>query len=201
MKPILFNTEMVNAVLEGRKTQTRRAIRNIRAYHMDGTPGNKPMCNPGDVLYVRETWSWLNAMDCGSLCIGPCKQYKGEYGCFVHKASNPNFTDAWNPSIHMPREAARIFLKVKDVRVERLQSITNEQALAEGFEGEPCDHPNMDYIHGCTDCLNTGWILPPMFEFAELWDKTIKPADISRFGWEANPWVWVIEFEKMEGSP
>lgn len=189
-KPILFNSEMVKAILEGCKTQTRRAIRNIRAYHMDGTPGNKPMCNPGDVLYVRETWSWLNATDCGSFCLGPCKHYKGEYGCFVHKASNPNFTDAWKPSIHMPHEAARLFLKVKKVRIERLNDIRLNGCLSEGVKltiAEENDH-----------------VLAPIRarrRFAEVWDSTLKPAEIDRFGWAANPWVWVIEFEKLEGLP
>ncbi len=185
-KPILFNTEMVQAILEGRKTQTRRALKNIRAYHMDGTPGKMPPWKPGDVLYVRETWSWLNAMDCGSPCIGPCKQYKGEYGCFVHKASNPNFTDAWNPSIHMPREAARLFLKVKNVRVERLQQIDAEGIRAEGLS---------------TPCAMAGDMEIALKEWENLWNSTLKPVDIDRFGWAANPWVWVVEFEKMEGSP
>lgn len=173
-KPILFNTEMVKAILEGRKTQTRRAIRNIRAYHMDGTPGKMPPWKPGDVLYVRETWSWMNAMDCGSPCIGPCKQYKGEYGCFIYKATNNIFTDGWNPSIHMPREAARLFLKIKDVRVERLRDMNDSDLANEGF----CD-----------------WI-----RFISLWNSTIKAADCDKYDWNANPWVWVIEFEKVERS-
>lgn len=189
-KPILFNSEMVKAILEGRKTQTRRAIKNIRAYHKDGTPGNRPLWKPGDVLYVRETWSWMNAMDCGSPCLGPCNQYKGEYGCFIYKATNNIFTDGWNPSIHMPREAARLFLKVKKVRIEHLNDIRLNGCLREGVQlttAEENDH-----------------VLAPIRargRFAEVWDSTIKPVEIDRFGWAANPWVWVIEFEKMEGLP
>ena len=194
-KPILFNTEMVKAILEGRKTQTRRAIKNIRAYHMDGTPGNMPPWKPGDVLYVRETWAWMNAMDCGSLCLGPCNQYKGEYGCFIYKATNNIFTDGWNPSIHMPREAARLFLKVKDVRIEHLQDCERGWCLDIEKEGvrtpqDPILYVSDDKYH---DALRA--------EMEKVWDSTLKPAEIDRFGWAANPWVWVIEFEKMEGLP
>ena len=194
-KPILFNSEMVKAILEGRKTQTRRAIKNIRAYHKDGTPGNRPLWKPGDVLYVRETWSWMNAMDCGSPCIGPCKQYKGEYGCFIYKATNNIFTDGWNPSIHMPREAARLFLKVKDVRIEHLQDCGRGWCLDIEKEGvrtpqDPILYVSDDKYH---DALRA--------EMEKIWDSTLKPVEIDRFGWAANPWVWVIEFEKMEGSP
>lgn len=194
-KPILFNSEMVKAILEGRKTQTRRAIKNIRAYHKDGTPGNRPLWKPGDVLYVRETWSWMNAMDCGSPCIGPCKQYKGEYGCFIYKATNNIFTDGWNPSIHMPREAARLFLKVKDVRIEHLQDCGRGWCLDIEKEGvrtpqDPILYVSDDKYH---DALRA--------EMEKVWDSTLKPAEIDRFGWAANPWVWVIEFEKMEGLP
>jgi len=194
-KPILFNSEMVKAILEGRKTQTRRAIKNIRAYHKDGTPGNRPLWKPGDVLYVRETWSWMNAMDCGSPCIGPCKQYKGEYGCFIYKATNNIFTDGWNPSIHMPREAARLFLKVKDVRIEHLQDCGRGWCLDIEKEGvrtpqDPILYVSDDKYH---DALRA--------EMKKVWDSTLKPVEIDRFGWAANPWVWVIEFEKMEGLP
>lgn len=192
-KPILFNTEMVKAILEGRKTQTRRALKNIRAYHYDGTPGNMPPCKPGDVLYVRETWAMiLNEY------VYKCDYYDGADGIQDGlKLIEPK----WKPSIHMPREAARLFLKVKSVRVDRLQNITDEQAISEGFKGEPCDHPNMDYVHGCTDCMNSGWLVPPTFEFAELWDKTLKPVEIDRFGWAASSWArsslstsWIIPF-------
>lgn len=219
-KPILFNTEMVKAILEGRKTQTRRIAMHhdeIRPFKCSQYPDGwwmngrvyktfesmfcdirrKTKFKVGDILWVRETWGKLTECD-----VFP--PYEPHEERFIYRADigDPDhFQAKWHPSIHMPKEAARIFLRVKNVRVERLQSITNEQAIAEGFKGEPCDHLNMDYIHGCTDCLNTGWIMPPLFEFAELWDKIIKPEDISQFGWEANPWVWVIEFEKMEGSP
>lgn len=175
MKPILFNTEMVRAILDGRKTQTRRVCKGQPQDDGKCSPediGYKPPYKPGDILWVRETWAWLSAPDCGSFCIGPCKKYKEDYGCFVHKASNPNFTEKWKPSIHMPREAARIFLSVKDVRAERLKEMSANDAMDEGF---------------------TDWN-----EFARLWDSTIKPEDIDKFGWNANPWVWVIKFERTK---
>lgn len=194
-KPILFNTEMVKAILEGRKTQTRRAIKNIRAYHMDGTPGNMPPWKPGDMLYVRETWVWMNAMDCGSPCLGPCNQYKGEYGCFIYKATNNIFTDGWNPSIHMPREAARLFLKVKDVRIEHLQDCGRGWCC--GIEKEGVRTPQDPILYTSDDKYHDAL----RAEMKKVWDSTLKPVEIDRFGWAANPWVWVIEFEKMEGLP
>lgn len=100
----------------------------------------------------------------------------------------------WHPSIHMPREAARLFLRVTDVRVERLQDITEEQAVKEGFEAIPCNHPGG---YPCTDCMNTGYLEPAMLGFVETWDSAIKKADRALYGWESNPWVWVIGFEKI----
>lgn len=192
MKPILFNTEMVKAILDGRKTQTRRVCKGQPQDDGKCSPediGYKPPYKPGDILWVRETWAWLSAPDCGSFCLGPCKHYKGEYGCFVHKASNPNFTDKWNPSIHMPREAARLFLQVKKVRIERLNDIRLNGCLREGVQ--------------LTTAEENDRVLAPIRargRFAEVWDSTIKSVEIERFGWEANPWVWVIEFEKAEGG-
>ena len=100
----------------------------------------------------------------------------------------------------MPKEAARIFLRVKSVRIEQLQAITVEDALKEGCTGIPCNCTNTFIAGGtlcCTDCLNTGWQEPPTLGFLCLWDSTIKPADLSTCGWDANPWVWVIEFERI----
>lgn len=88
-------------------------------------------------------------------------------------------------------------MKVTDVRVERLQSITEEGAIREGAEGEKCHHPCVGAF-GCTDCMNTGWIEPPQVEFMQIWNSTIKKSDLDRYGWNANPWVWVIEFERYE---
>ena len=89
----------------------------------------------------------------------------------------------WHPSIHMPKEAARIWLKVTDVRVERLQEITSEQICREGVE--------VEYPHA----LNGE---EKRYAFSTLWNSTIKKADLDRYSWDANPWVWVIEFERCE---
>lgn len=181
VRPILFNTEMVLAILEGRKTVTRRVVKpqpvhNNGFWELGGagwsdsiksiTPipyhslYNRMPYDPGDILWVRETWAynrdiWL---------------YKADY------PSSEDFSWAkWHPSIHMPRKAARIFLRVTDVRVERLQHLTRDEAISEG----------------CNAAI-------PILEFKGLWDSTIKPADLDRYGWAANPWVWVIEFERCE---
>lgn len=203
-KPILFNTDMVRAILDGRKTATRRVVK--APYYIDsadvcqssgtamhkGTNGTHGMpypdsvYRPGDYLYARETWDFLPATECGCFCLGPCdKEYHDEFGCFVYRASNPNFTSAWCPSIHMPKEAARLFLRVTNVRVVRLQEISPHDAQNEGIKFRPF---NGNYPHF------KEWLIK---DFRDLWDSTIKKADLPLYGWEANPWVWVIEFERM----
>lgn len=208
IKPILFNTEMVRAILDGRKTCTRRICKDAnectvpdmdfynadrRTYAVHNFVDKEhteqlsiaertcPIC-PGDILYVRETWK---------------EAPKGYY--YYEDWQKDDIADVtkWKPSIHMPKEAARIWLKVTDVRVERLQEITYNGALREGSQGIRCDHVALG-VHGCTDCMNTGWIEPPQVEFMQIWNDTIKKSDIDRYGWDANPWVWVIEFERCE---
>ena len=202
--PILFNTEMVRAILAGKKTVTRRVVKQFiwenfvceggRVVHyLDiktdslKSPAYKAPYKPGDILYVRETWGFE---PCSGRCENTCDTeapdfYMGKEGCFVYKAnygetaddSFPPYMFKWCPSIHMPKEAARIWLKVTDVRVERLQEIT-----IGGCEEEGCW------------CGHNGDI----FAFMALWDSTIKKADSDKYGWKANPWVWVIEFERCE---
>lgn len=208
IKPILFNTEMVRAILDGRKTCTRRickdanectvpdmdfynadrrtyAVHNFvdkeHAEQLSTAERTCPICT-GDILYVRETWK---------------EAPKGYY--YYEDWQKDDIADVtkWKPSIHMPKEAARIWLKVIDVRVERLQDITYNGALREGSEGIRCDHVALG-VHGCTDCMNTGWIEPPQVEFMQIWNSTIKKSNLDRYGWDANPWVWVIEFERCE---
>ena len=209
IKPILFNTEMVRAILDGRKSCTRRLLKGPFTVHPNGyitkPRGNENFCpyeppyQPGDILYVRET-VWQK--------IGYYLDVDGEtkpswYNEFRYVASDEKPETGWNyswvkrPSIHMPKEAARIWLKVTDVRVERLQSITEGGAIREGAEGEKCHHTNTGAF-GCTDCMNTGWIEPPQVEFMQIWNSTIKESDLDRYGWDANPWVWVISFERCE---
>lgn len=173
IKPILFNTNMVKAILEGRKTQTRRVCKGYGECNPVQI-GYHPPFNPGDILWVRETWH----KDVGRY------MYKASY------ADNEKFYRngekvqiKWHPSIHMPKAAARIFLRVKDVRVEKLNAI-----LAHAGEVAKEGIPYSDEW----DIEASG------LRFKELWDSTIKPADRDKYGWAANPWVWVIEFERCE---
>lgn len=198
MKPILFNTSMVRAILDGRKTVTRRVVK-ARNTEIIGVPkwakepcwfdvikiinGKKvatadkilPPYNPGDILYVRETWRCIEASCPPSNCTIEYKAGGTERFCGI--IALPTEGGEWKPSIHMPKEAARIFLRVTKVSVERLQDIMddppgpNNQVVREGCK------------YGC--------------DFIALWDRTIKDADKPLYGWDANPWVWVIEFERI----
>lgn len=201
--PILFNTDMVRAILDGRKTVTRRCVKflngknpNWTGYVKDGLmlyngtnePCIKPcQYHPGDIMYVRET-VWQK--------VGHYLDVDGEtkpswYKEFKYAATDDKPETGWNyswakrPSIHMPKEAARIWLKVKDVRVERLQEITAEDALNEGAQR---------YIHldGSLDEQGT------RTAFIGIWNSNIKKSDLNRYGWEANPYVFVIEFMKID---
>ena len=136
-------------------------------------------------MYVRETWSFLPCVECmdeGTACsTDPVVYDDGDIeseGCFVYKASHPRPERVrWTPSIHMPKQAARIWLKVTDVRAERLQEM------------------------GVLDCQREGIDISQnaIFKrFSVLWNSTVKEKDIHRYGWKANPWVWVIEFERCE---
>ena len=225
IKPILFNIEMVRAILDGRKTCTRRIVKDgipddaiwgytaftpkgyisCRGVYADGYGEEfyKLPYQPGDILYVRETWQYLYELDGNEQVIEDTGKYYYAatdtipFDTYVDENGVKHDHAPWRPSIHMPKEAARIWLKVTDVRVERLQSITVEGAIKEGAEGENCHHTNAGAF-GCTDCMNTGWIVPPQIEFMQIWDSTIKKSDLDRYGWDANPYVWVIEFERCE---
>lgn len=196
MKPILFNTEMVRAILDGRKTVTRRVIDrdivNNCDMEKDGTLLNYQNChgdfiNPvdlcrykvNDILYVRETWhKYTKRVGEGESC------HLAEF--YGYKASIANSEDAnepWRPSINMPKEAARIFLRVTGVRVERLEDITQEDAIKEGVMVEEFDKEGGFYERD---------------EFLYLWDSTIKKDQLQYYGWDANPYVWVIEFEVID---
>lgn len=226
MKPILFNTEMIRAIQDNRKTVTRRVVKpqpvcygpNVTfkphdddfflsaeknwlrcrvcghdpEYSREGSNTSHhwiPPYRPGDILYVRETWTMWNGN----------YEYKADvddgYGPFCSScildicAGDCNSALKWHPSIHMPREAARIFLRVTDVRVERLQDITESQAIAEGCNGK---------FVGTGEAIGCGWEITPQDEFSSIWNSTIKPKDLALYGWKSNPWVWVIEFERCE---
>lgn len=196
IKPILFNTDMVRAILDGRKSCTRRICKDANEYtvpDMEFYNADKrtyavhnfvdkehteqlstaertcPICT-GDILYVRETWK---------------EAPKGYYYYEDWQRNDIADITKWKPSIHMPKEAARIWLKVMNVRVERLQEISAESALAEGAD---------KYIHtnGGLDENMT------ITSFIGIWNSTIKKSNLDRYGWDANPWVRVIEFERCE---
>ena len=217
IKPILFNTEMVRAILDGRKSCTRRIIKpqpqSRLCYTFAGSDcgtwgypsktaheswGDEyrlpedikdeelkrrwnPPYHTDDILYVRETWK---------------KAPNGYYYYEDWQKNDIADITKWKPSIHMPKEAARIWLKVTDVRVERLQDITEDGAKAEGakqcyeqintIENKPVTYLAEDY---------KGYYV---LGFKSVWNSTIKKSDLDRYGWNANPWVWVIEFERCE---
>lgn len=186
MKPILFNTEMVRAILEGRKTVTRRLVKGQ-------DPMVKAPYQPGDILWVRETFrvDYLsNTPGAGRIRYKADGAYS-DFGFAVERYDmmrRAQRKPGWRPSENMPREAARIFLRVTAVRAERLQEITPEDVEREGIR----------WVNNPLIRLNlTTLASESKRRFAPLWDSTIKPADLPRCGWEANPWVWVIEFVRI----
>lgn len=238
-KPIIFNTEMVRAILDDRKTVTRRIWKDWNRYvvpDMSLYDADKktyavltfedpehikkvsmiericPIC-PGDILYVRETFQNCCRHTVHSPLIHSKYCYRASnesvfYGCIEECGTICN----WKPSIHMPKEAARIWLNVTDVRVERLQDITEEQAKAEGIRGYSKDGNLYKYavnddwwidyhIKHRKSLFGTWWQDMPRNAkdaFSYLWNSTIKKSDLDTYGWDANPWVWVIEFERIE---
>lgn len=205
-KPILFNTEMVRAILDGRKTVTRRVIKpqpisnlcytfaggSCRTWGYPSPSAHEiwgdeyklpeeitkeelkkrwnPPYHTDDILYVRETF------------VQPARHI------FWYKADENSWLNSkdmrWRPSIHMPKEAARIFLRVTNVRVERLQDMNGRDVLKEGVNS--LVHPDAFYFD-----------MNQLDMFERLWNSTIKKSDLDTYGWDANPWVWVIEFERI----
>lgn len=189
-RPIIFSAPMVRAILSGAKTQTRRVMK-VRCHSICENDDGKlwpwsedveltedfwhpcPFGQPGDRLWVRETWGALPHMLGGfqreSLRYRADGEYQNEHGAW-----------RWRPSIHMPRWASRITLEITGVRVERLQDISEADAKAEGVS------------------MPDGTPAPPDFwsyqqEFRHLWEQINGPGS-----WDANPWVWVIEFKRLE---
>lgn len=231
VKPILFNTEMVRAILDGRKNCTRRIVKGFipndavwgytaftpkgyiscRGTFADGYGEKffKLPCKPGDILYVRETWERFECWNCDGDERGNCpKQPKKSVldktcGCYMYRATDEISGDAkWHPSIHMPKEAARIWLDVTDVRVERLQEMKPVNVIKEGAYPDCWDCLNTYGESGSQCCYGTeeqcSQCDEMMMEWEKLWTSTIKKSDLDRYGWQANPWVWVIEFERCE---
>lgn len=207
IKPILFNTEMVRAILDGRKTCTRRVVKpqwkecpHCKYVHNEYIydklaenvycarcgfpmiPERRAPYQAHDVLYVRETWG---------------EGY--EEGTYIYKADDrladlPTFKESskriYHPSIHMPKQAARIWLKVTDVRVERLQDITEDGSKVEGAID------NRGFIHSPENECDR--IHTAREHFIGIWDNTINKSDFDIYGWDANPYVFVIEFVKID---
>ena len=230
--PILFNTDMVQAILDRRKTVTRRVVKykysntemkmftnkygtrlieiqkdiegETHGKNPDGSTWHKllpyieknPPYKKGDILYVREKWNFAYDMDDGDKIVEGTGRY-----IYYADASMPfsHWVDPdtgehkdkmpWRPSIHMPKEAARIWLKVTDVRVERLQDMKLNDFLDEGVVIRPEAYNDPDNAY-----------MQAREQFRFIWESTIKKSDLARYGWDASPWVWAIEFERC-GKP
>lgn len=189
-RPILFSGPMVRAIIEGRKTQTRRVVKpgtlkpNVRAMRFENCDAAElvathrcPYGQPGDRLWVKETWrpAWHEELYCSVQYAADSSyrkpeitdEYRGHRFADMCDQSGDH-AEPWHPSIHMWREFSRLTLEVVAVRVERLQAISGEDVLAEGIER------------------------PLRREYAELWES------INGAGsWDANPWVWVVEFRRL----
>ena len=196
LKPILFNTEMVRALLEGRKTVTRRVVKpqpvlDGHLWKLGGAAWsdsvlsvpvmlghslyNRAPYQPGDVLWVRETWDRLP--------VSPGGHFRPN-GVYYYRADGdtrpePHTYKAWHPSIHMHKEAARIFLRVTGVRPERLREMVLADLLMEGVRE--------------AGSYEETWAM-----WHYIWDSTIGPGERLLYGWKANPWVWVISFERVD---
>lgn len=193
IKPILFNTEMVRLILDGRKSCTRRVAKPQPTARY-GVQCIKPPYQPGDILYVRETWGYPIALNSNEQYVFRADE--------VAESDFKNDSHIWHPSIHMPKEAARIWLKVTDVRVERLKDMKPVDVINEGAYPDCWDCLNTYGESGSQCCYRTeeqcSQCDEVMMEWEKLWNSTIKKSDIDRYGWDANPYVWVIEFERCE---
>jgi len=224
MKPILFNTEMVKAILDGKKTQTRRLVQpqpptNAKIKFGNGmevavdegatlfnerrlsyAPKYLPyriLTGQADYLWVRETW-------CTDDDMADVFEENLIHG-FYYRADNTDMDWVndkeivkWHPSIHMPKEAARIFLKVTNVRVERLQDISFLDALNEGISPQITEYNGrLDYSE-IAEAYSISCQKACIDAFHKLWDSTIKKSELVLYGWNGNPWVFVYEFERCE---
>ncbi|MDR1889342.1 MAG: hypothetical protein LBQ81_08225 [Zoogloeaceae bacterium] len=216
-RPIIFSAPMVRTILEDRKNMTRQVINYLPGFRMitefkpSDTPGYKwtfrdiqmmwhdikelecPYGKPGDRLWVKETFATKSLVG-NSIMSYP-----------IYRADGERMGVKWAPSIHMPRWASRILLEITDVRVDRLQDITEEDAIAEGIKKLSKDNgrtwkygiPDNDGLPGND---NHGWpwqewCNTPIDAFRKLWDSINSARG---YGWKENPWVWVIEFRRIE---
>jgi hypothetical protein len=203
-RPILFSGEMVRAILEGRKTQTRRVASiadNVRICEgtakgfLPGLPDGFvipcPYGQTGDRLWVREAWcpaTWGSYEPRKEIPRRPSDaliQFRADY----RSRSSVDYDGHWKPSIFLPRWASRLTLEITKIRVERVQEISHEDALAEGCKGYEWVESS-PYIAG--PHTDAGQL--PAEEYKELWDSINGKRG---FGWDKNPWVWVIEFRRI----
>ena len=240
--PILFNTDMVRAIMDGRKKVTRRVVKKLpndaefSGWLLDSTcqedakdigsagfktlkqPTEKAGClfvkppyQPGDILYVRESvfQGVGHYLDVSGETVSVLTNDFEYYADGLHEKDHwkDKYERTWmhrRPSIHMPKEAARIWLKVKDVRVERLQDMKPIDVIKEGAYPDCWDCLNTYSESGSQCCYGTeeqcGQCDEVMMEWEKLWNSTIKKSDLDSYGLDANPWVWVIEFERCDKS-
>lgn len=214
-RPILFSSPMVTAILEGRKTMTRRVAKydHFVLRRMQGgydfetfmriNPAylaipevyeSCPYGKPGDRLWVRERMRAVE-IDRAPLAIRVRYEADGTESQWLKYPERLKGKPDVGKCLAYGgfREASRITLEITGVRVERLQDMSEESARAEGFEGQECPH-ELGRPHGfCTDCLNSGWLEPPTMNFMDFWDKI----NGKKHPWASNPWVWVVEFKNI----
>lgn len=223
-RPILFSAPMVRAILAGTKTQTRRVCKPAQSHalsavvevpdpqergqvyggsHFGDEEGDvrfaSPYGQPGDRLWVRETW--LNLQGTG------IERVTGDPSRYAYAADTPsgshgdecrkNYGLKWRPSIHMPRWASRITLEITSVRVERLQNISEADARAEGIVSRRIGTGRCTGLRNAFGlaCDESAWAVDARQAYGHLWDQVNGPGS-----WEANPWVWVVEFRRVEGG-
>lgn len=215
--PILFNTDMTGAILDGRKTATRRKIggdianrfdvesdgKTVASY-IDQATGDRhnpiTLCQyqPGDILYVRETWAFWPCIECENLNGETCKLNKAPVihedrdttseGCYIYRAGSPDpCRITWRPSIHMPKAAARIWLRVTDVKIQRLQDMTLDDFIQEGVQIRPEAYNDPENAYAQAKRI-----------FIGIWDSTLHGSDKDKYGWDANPWGWTVAFEQCK---
>ena len=216
MKSITLKAWEVQAILDGRKTQIRRLVKpqpssGIRksVFAKSGIEDGhgreiKPPYKPGDLVYVKETWTRFDCCSCEGDTRGKCFNEKSKKfdGCYLYGTTHEIWGDIkWRPSTHMPKEAARIWLEVEEVRVERVQEISENDADWEGVGKCPYEHrvygaygyghDSMCWAEG--DCRNPDKACSKSLRehFREYWNSLNAKRG---FGWDTNPWVWVIEF-------
>jgi len=201
-RPILFSGPMVRAILDGRKTQTRRIVSDDHARFLSGEPVVGPHLRPyakvGDRLWVREAWAPHPEDEqdpAERICYradgsiwGPAPHGTGSRRVSSFEEDVTLTPPRWRPSIHMPRWASRLSLEVTGVRVERLQEITPADATAEGITWEP------GTPWTCSEARKTTNARVSLF--ADLWDSVNE----GRSTWATNPWVWVVEFTRAGGA-